>query len=86
MRGNPVAPRLHLEATLHNSLWIRNYVRQHQGEAEADRQFAYLDNTLTDFAAAGFRVQTESAAPGREGSVDRPQSRGPQDKGQGPAE
>ena len=95
-RGRPVPPRVQLEATLHNSLWVRNYVRQHQGEAEAGRQFAYLDDYLTSFIEAGFRVESEAVVPGREGSVDRPQGsgpesrgpggRGPQDKGKGPAE
>ena len=81
VRGRPVPPRLHLEATLHTSLWVRNYVRQHQGEAEANRQFAYLDDYLARFTEVGFRVESETIVPGREGSVDRPQGSGPENRG-----
>ena len=87
--GQPVPPTLQLEVALHTALLMRNQVREQQGEAEAARQFGYLDDTLTRFMQAGFRVEVLNPTP--EGSIDMPQPSGarggdPQDKGKGPAE
>ena len=83
--GVPFPPTMQAEALLQLSLWVRNYVRQHQGEEEAARQFGYLDPVLQGFIQAGLRVDTQVQVPRARGQT-RSQDSEPQSKGKGPAE